>query len=400
MREKLRVCLLNQISDQPAPYQARIRELTVFWLEPMLREAARFFDLEFSELNGDSVDSLAPSADYLFTLSYGQFCFDPNLLPRAIEMLRSNPNIGFRGGLTLQRPGAMSFLPWPSEWKDLILDLSAENSAPIQKFFQDPSQLSQLKGEQKGYFSGVQSSRAASSIFTLNTDDLGAMDFPLARLGKKIDALYSVAAAFKPMLILQRNGFHSATEITYFDYSQPALHFKQWLLENWDGLNYSSAIAEFKTTQPESTRFVSFLHLDFQEDLQRQMAHFGDAKAFESFWQKYRKLKHHFLPLNLFESPELLTEKIKADRESLPEQYIWWSNSFYTEAALASLGQQNLKKKYLLFQQALSEANPEIWVDGGSHQEGCFPVDRWKNSAHFKELEGRSLSRFITIPRE
>ena len=58
----------------------------------------------------------------------------------------------------------------------------------------------------------------------------------------QLSKLYSVAASFKPNMILHHFGFTDETEVVFYDYSKPALAFKKLLFTQWNGEDYPSFI--------------------------------------------------------------------------------------------------------------------------------------------------------------
>ncbi len=194
-------------------------------------------------------------------------------------------------------------------------------------------------------------------IFVFNSDEI---DFKKAT-HEKLDHLFSVAAGFKPFLILHRNGFKRRTKVTYYDYSTNALKFRQFLVENWDGRNIKKAVQEFASLNGLS-EWVFHSHFGYKENMEQIFIEFGGEQEWFQFWERYRKLDHAYEHINLFDEPEKLISMV-AD-ESQKTTYLWFSNSFYTETGILHMGLEGLRSKFDSFIQLLNENFPSVIVDG------------------------------------
>ena len=82
---------------------------------------------------------------------------------------------------------------------------------------------------------------------------------------KPIKKLYSVAASFKPNMILHKFGFYDDTEVVFYDYSKQALAFKKLLIKEWDGEDYPSFL-DYAVQNIKLMRLEEMKHKQCQEN--------------------------------------------------------------------------------------------------------------------------------------
>ena len=199
---------------------------------------------------------------------------------------------------------------------------------------------------------------APTCVFLWNTEnytDLKYINPP------PIKKLYSVAASFKPNMILNKYGFEEDSEVVFYDYSKPSLAFKKLLLTQWDGEDYPAFVTwaldkyQFSETGGNETQ-----HLTRQELWEREIKWWGSEKEIKEHWDKYKNLKHSYIHVDICESPEKLTSKITPTENSL----IWWSNAFHTINAQYVRGLAGVKKCYETWCEQINQQNPDIWILG------------------------------------
>lgn len=199
---------------------------------------------------------------------------------------------------------------------------------------------------------------APTCVFLWNTEnyiDLGYIN------PNPIKKLYSVAASFKPNMILNKFGFDPSTEVVFYDYSKPSLAFKKLLLQQWDGEDYVSfinwALAKYQFNE---TGGVETEHMTKEKLWQREVDWWGSEKAIKEHWLEYKKLKHSFIHVDICETPEKVTSKITPEKDSL----IWWSNAFHTVNAQYVRGLSGVKQCYETWIDQIKRQNPDIWILG------------------------------------
>ena len=181
---------------------------------------------------------------------------------------------------------------------------------------------------------------APNCVFFWNTEPYNDIK---RSTGKKIKKLYSVAAAFKPNFILNKFDFYDDTEITYFDYSKPALAFKKFLLEEWDGKDYPKFLRYAKSNYQLNETYGATTEGKTSKDLwDKELIDWGNEDILYNHWQRYKKLKHNFIYCDLLENPEKVTNSI----DNTENSYIWWSNAFHTVTAHYTRSLEDLKNHY------------------------------------------------------
>ena len=200
---------------------------------------------------------------------------------------------------------------------------------------------------------------APQCVFLWNTENY--KDLKYVPLDEPINKLYSVAASFKPNMILNHFGFHDDTEVVFYDYSKPSLAFKKLLVTEWDGEDYPSFVTwalnkyGFSETGGNDTQDLSR-----QELWQREINWWGSEKEIKEHWNRYKGLKHSYIHVDICENPEKLTNKITDEENSV----IWWSNAFHTVNAQYVRGLQGVTGCYNTWITQIINKNPNIWILG------------------------------------
>ncbi len=224
---------------------------------------------------------------------------------------------------------------------------------PGQVFYLDCHQLAQTRDK----------------IFVFNTEILS----PPQKTPKPLTQFYGVAAGFRPYVLLEANGFSVKTKVTYFDYSKHSLMLKKYLVENWDGVDYHQICESFlKDAGLERHVFHDIGSSEaWKARFEEVIEQFGTLDDWLHFWERYRVLDHEYIEVNLFDTPEVLTDHIKLNAQGIdPETiWVWWSNCFYTEVGVVNYGGDILKEKFETFFSKLIEISPDIFGDGGNHDQ-------------------------------
>ena len=224
---------------------------------------------------------------------------------------------------------------------------------------------------------------AKDCVFTWNTENY--LDLPYVKFPKykKIKKMYSVAAAFKPNMILNTFGFDESTEVTYFDYSKQALAFKKLLIQQWDGTDYPKflkyAIDKYRVnvTGGNETQFKTDAQL-----WDRELEWWGGSSKLKEHWKLYKKLKHSYIHLDICDTPEDLTSKVSKEDNSV----IWWSNAFHTVNAHYIRGLQGVTKCYNRWLELLEKQNENLYILGKDY------LDR--------PIEGGTLKEYLNEYRQ
>lgn len=197
---------------------------------------------------------------------------------------------------------------------------------------------------------------APQCIYFWNTEKYYSIKYSKHR--EKVKKLYTPAAGLKPLYILYRNGFFDDTEVIYYDYSKPALAFRRFMIENWDGRNYPKFIHESinKYQLNETTYTID----DYKKLWEEEMLWWKTEENLIDFWQKYKKLNHKFIHVDIVNEPQKLFKYI----DNTPNSVIWWSNIFHTVNTHYTKTLPEIKKLYGNWLNTLNNVNPEMIVYG------------------------------------
>ncbi|MCH8622527.1 hypothetical protein [Undibacterium sp. TS12] len=240
---------------------------------------------------------------------------------------------------------------------------------PINKL----EQLDRLLPAQRTFISRIQKQLADAKrgVFLFNIesyDDLqnGAVNRP------PLDAVFSVAAGFKPYKILQTQGFHADTKVILFDYSLKALEVRRYIVEHWDGVDFPRFIRRIFTEFPHPEAFYQLWHdttpdnIDWHDvDMlwQQELDKWGGAQNFQQHWQACRKLPHQYLHCDLLQGRQELLDALSLYQNA----YIWWSNAFFTIYSHWHYSADERKQQYLAWVEELAKAAPDCQVNGADH---------------------------------
>jgi hypothetical protein len=203
---------------------------------------------------------------------------------------------------------------------------------------------------------------APTCVFFWNTETY--IDLKYVDIKKPIEKLYSVAASFKPNMILHKFNFTPSTEVVYYDYSKPALAFKKLLIKEWNGedyprfLKYATDRYRINGTGGNWTEFMT------QDELwQREIDLWGGEQVIKDHWEKYKTLKHSYVHCDICEDPTPLTSKVTDEENSI----IWWSNAFHTVNAHYVRGLEGITNSYNTWIDQLHTKNKNLWILGKDH---------------------------------
>jgi len=195
-------------------------------------------------------------------------------------------------------------------------------------------------------------------VFVFNNDptELPRLSY---NTSTKLDTLYAVAAGFKPIQILTQTDW-TKSRVVYIDYSQSALDFKKWLVDTWDGTNYLEKIKEYQIIDP-TFRPIWLPHKDFSTEWVNILSLFGGEEAWLKIWNQYRSLPHRYILTNLFGNYEEMLDDMSQHKGN---NFIWFSNSFYTPASIRNFPNTTLDLLYSNFVEGLKKNNNSIHLGG------------------------------------
>jgi len=156
-------------------------------------------------------------------------------------------------------------------------------------------------------------------VWTVNYEELSCSVQPPG----PVRLFIGVASGLKPNALLDASGWTPRTQVLYVDSSSATLAFRRWLVEEWNGDDYRSAIERWRRLQGRTT-LVSEPVL---ERIQAMEAHFGGRRALRKHWGHYRRLKHSYWNTSLLGDQETV---LAALRQSAGPRLVWCSNVFHS----------------------------------------------------------------------
>lgn len=216
-----------------------------------------------------------------------------------------------------------------------------------------------------------QVNNAQKGVFLLNIESYEDLPDSVADQ-PALDAVFSVAAGFKPYRILHTQGVHDDTQVVLFDYSRQALAVRRTIIEEWDGDNFPEFVKQLFERHPEPDVFyqlwtgVTSRTLDWQ-DMQilwhQELDKWGGAAAFKRAWQRYRALPHQYLHCDLLADRQALMQRLG----QYGNTYIWWSNAFFTVFSHWHYTFAERQKIYQQWLQELAEVAPNCLINGADN---------------------------------
>jgi hypothetical protein len=183
-------------------------------------------------------------------------------------------------------------------------------------------------------------------VYAYNTERLSGEG---VRSPGVVDAIFSAAAGFKTMKLLDNNGFHKNTVVTYYDWCDASLKFKKHLLETWDGLDFDRWLLKHDLEYNFSSTYRGN-YLEFWE--QEIKKEFGTKEAFKELWDRYRLLKHNFIVVDLVNEPEKLFAEIS---KHTGNKVLWTTNIWPTFMLHWNVDIDEIEQKYLEFEKLIPD---------------------------------------------
>ena len=210
---------------------------------------------------------------------------------------------------------------------------------------------------------------ATRGVFLWNLEPYDDVRTPPEGFEPPISTLYSVAAGFKPNVVLESLGFDEDTRVVYFDYSRRALETKRLLLEEWDGSDFPAFVRTLFARLPHPATYYHLWGgatpetLDpplLDEAWSRELELWGGGQRFREHWAAYRRLAHEFVHCDVLRDPEPLLDRVDLDTSAV----IWWSNAFFSMSGNWLFGAEERSRRYELWVNALADRNPGLFLYG------------------------------------
>lgn len=225
-------------------------------------------------------------------------------------------------------------------------------------------------------------------VFVWNIEPYTDIEAPPAAFRGPLSALYTVAAGLKPNRLLETHGFAASTRVVVFDYSAPGLRYRQLLAEEWDGRDYPSFLRRlFARLPPGEAHYCLWQgqtpeSLDWEAVAMRwreEVDAWGGESALARHWERYRRLDHRYLQVNLLGERGALL----AELGDHPVAAIWWSNAFFSLVSNWLHPAAARREIYRSFLAELALRAPRLWLYGASsdnaavHQVQAAEYERW-----------------------
>jgi hypothetical protein len=215
------------------------------------------------------------------------------------------------------------------------------------------------------------------SVFVFNSEALA--DVPPVRFHPGLDSAFMLASGFKTHRLLESLGFHGGTHVIIYDYSPPAVALRRMMVEEWDGVNFGAFFAGTRERlgkmfpgsivyhPTDITRDPALVEKEFQDEVSGS---FENADHWRAHWQKYRVLKHSFVPADILDADaarDLITAHAKGNA------VIWISDIFNSPNAVGKLSWERRKLAYDTILESLRTsatadviigAAPGLWLVG------------------------------------
>jgi hypothetical protein len=176
----------------------------------------------------------------------------------------------------------------------------------------------------------LRATRFTEASWIIHTEELSD---DIENFSGPVEVAIGVASGLKLYLILDRLGYTEQTRVHYVDVSASTLNFKRWLIDNWDGVDFLSAVERWSIQYRMVPSGISRESIRAAEE--EMYLEFGGIEQFKKKWSAFRALPH------TFDRIDLLTSEIEKLIALVPagssRSVLWLSNvfhSYYTHTLL------------------------------------------------------------------
>lgn len=193
--------------------------------------------------------------------------------------------------------------------------------------------------------------------YVLNTE-------PLTTIPAKtqIDHYAGVGSGLKLFCTMVRNGFDHNTAVTIFDFSDIALKFQKYLIDNWTGKlqNYEVICRQFEVQNPGY--YPCEPGGDWSDTYNHILRELTLTEAeFKEHWTEYCHREHRFERINLYDSED--QNRLVNLCANYDQSYVWVSNAFWMEYSLIKLGKDCLHQIRQNFLDDIQSSGSNIILD-------------------------------------
>ena len=200
---------------------------------------------------------------------------------------------------------------------------------------------------------------APQCVFLWNTETY--LDLKYCKIQEPVRHLYTLAASFKPHIILNTFNFEDDAIVNFYDYSKPALAYKKMMLTQWNGEDYPSFINWARKKYQFNETHGTLTENETDDFLwKREISWWGGEDIIKEHWKRYKKLKHTWTHVDISKDCTPITNKIVNE----PGSVIWWSNAFHTVNAHYLHGLKGVTESYNNWIKEIKTNNPDMWILG------------------------------------
>jgi len=187
-----------------------------------------------------------------------------------------------------------------------------------------------------------------------------------------VTSLYSVAAGFKPNMMLHALDFDHSTRMVYFDYSTTALQMRKVINSKWDGEDFPRFVRYLMEQFPPGEVFYQLwaglspdeiAWNDLEQLWRNEIEKWGGESVFKEHWTAFRDIRHEYVHCNLLTDRGGLLTAI----DDQPNSAIWWSNAFFTIYSNWLYTADERKAIYDSWLEQLAARNPDIFIYGSDY---------------------------------
>ena len=192
----------------------------------------------------------------------------------------------------------------------------------------------------------------AAATWVINTEELND---EIKNFCGPVDVAIGVAAGLKLYLILDRLGHTKQTRIHYVDASASTLVFKRWLINNWDGADFVSAVERWSTEHRAAPSGIS--EENIRTAAEKIYFEFGGIERFKKKWSEFRALPHTFEQIDLLTSDiEKLVTLVPAGSS---RSVLWLSNIFHSNYTHTMLRHDEVAGMFRYLLARLKDRSPD-----------------------------------------
>ena len=200
---------------------------------------------------------------------------------------------------------------------------------------------------------------APQCVFLWNTETY--LDLKYCKIQEPVRHLYTLAASFKPHIILNTFNFEDDAIVNFYDYSKPALAYKKMMLTQWNGEDYPAFINWARKKYQFNETHGTLTENETDDFLwKREISWWGGEDIIKEHWKRYKKLKHTWTHVDISKDCTPITNKIVNE----PGSVIWWSNAFHTVNAHYLHGLKGVTESYNNWIKQIKTNNPDMWILG------------------------------------